>query len=144
MTVKKLSVDEIPELVKLYDELMSGLVKNELQISQKIYQDVVDNDDYLVIVAKEDDVIIGTAMGVCCKTLAFAGKSFLVIEDVIVAESSKRKGVGRKLFEALDSFAAEKDCAYAILCSSAFREEAHAFYEKMGYTDNVKGFRKVY
>jgi len=68
----------------------------------------------------------------------------LVVEDVVVAECSKRKGVGRKLFEALDSFAAERNCAYAILVSSGFRKGAHAFYEKMGCVDDVLGFRKMY
>ena len=144
MIIKKLSMDEIPQLIELHNELMSGYAENDVQTTQKIYQEIVDNDNYLVLVAKENDKIIGTATGVCCKILAFAGKNFLVVEDVIVAESAKRKGVGRGLFEALDSFAAEKNCAYAILCSSASRNEAHPFYEKMGYTDHVRGFRKMY
>jgi len=144
MVVKKLSIDEIPQLIKLYDELMGDWARNETPISQKIYLDIVGNDDYLVLVAKDSEEIVGTAMGVCCKTLSFAGKNFLLIEDVIVAEGFKRKGVGRKLFEALDNFAAEKNCAYAILVSSGFRKGAHAFYEKMGYVDDVKGFKKSY
>ena len=144
MTVKKLSIDEIPELLKLYEELLPDDVRNDAQISRKIYEAVVKDDNYLILVAKDNDVLMGTAMGVCCKTLALAGKNFLVVEDVVVAQSSKGKGVGRRLLEALDRFAAEKNCAYAILCSSAFRKGAHAFYEKMGYTDDVRGFRKLY
>lgn len=141
MIIKKLSIDEIPELIKLYDELVP--VKNELEILQKKYQEILNNDDYIILVAKEDN-IIGTAMGICCKTLAFKGKNFLVVEDVIVSDKYRRKGIGRKLFEALDNFAIDKNCAYSILVSSDFRLEAHIFYEKMGYIDGVKGFRKGY
>jgi GNAT superfamily N-acetyltransferase len=142
MKIAKLGIDEIPELVKLYDELVP--VKNELEAAQKKYREIIDNDDYMIFVAKEEDKIIGTAMGICCKTLAFNGKNFLVVEDVIVSEKYRGKGIGRKLFEALDNFAIDKNCAYAILVSSDFRAEAHIFYEKMGYIDGVKGFRKGY
>jgi len=41
-------------------------------------------------------------------------------------------------------FAKEKGCGYAILVSSGFREGAHRFYEAMGYTEDVRGFRKYY
>ena len=143
MIIKKLNIDEIPELIKLYDELVT--VKNELDVIQKKYQEIINNDDYIILVAKEEEEkIIGTAMGICCKTLAFNGENFLVVEDVIVSDMYRRKGIGRKLFEALDNFAFEKNCAYSILVSSDFRVEAHIFYEKMGYIDGVKGFRKGY
>jgi len=142
MIIKKLSVDEIPELLKLYEELVP--VKNELEVSRKKYQEIINNDDYIILAAKENEEIIGTAMGICCKTLAFKDKNFLVIEDVIVSDKHRRKGIGRKLFEALDKFAIDKNCAYSILVSSDFRVEAHIFYEKMGYIDGVKGFRKGY
>ena len=144
MTVKKLSIDEIPAWLELYGELECDDVGNNVQTSRKVYETIVYNDDYLILVVKDNDALIGTAMGVCCKTPVMAGTNFLVVENVVVAESAKRKGVGRLLFEALDRFAAEKDCSYAILCSSTFRTGAHAFYEKMGYTDDVKGFRKLY
>ena len=39
MIIKKLSIDEIPELIKLYEELVP--VKNELEISQKKYQEII-------------------------------------------------------------------------------------------------------
>ena len=141
MIIKKLSIDEIPELIKLYDELVP--VKNELEVLQKKYQEIINNDDYIILVAKEEE-IVGTAMGICCKTLAFNGKNFLVVEDVIVSDKYRGKGIGRKLFDALDNFASDKNCAYSILVSSDFRVEAHTFYEKMGYIDGVKGFRKGY
>ena len=143
MIIKKLSIEEIPDLIKLYDEIVPKYVKNEVNTLQEKYKEIIDNDDYIILVAKEDK-IIGTAMGICCKILAFSGKNFLVIEDVSVANDWKGKGVGRKLFEALDTFALDKNCGYSVLVSSKFRVGAHAFYEKMGYIDEVKGFRKIY
>ncbi|NOW53756.1 GNAT superfamily N-acetyltransferase [Clostridium saccharobutylicum] len=72
------------------------------------------------------------------------GSIFLVIEDVVVKEGLRGKGIGRKLMESLDEFAKTKECAYAILVSSDYRKNAHKFYENSGFTDSVRGFRKVY
>ena len=143
MTIKKLCIDEIPELIKLYSQLMPDET-NKPQVSREIYESIADNDDYLVIVAKENEKIIGSAMAICCKSLALSGKNFLVVEDVIVEEGHKGKGIGRKLFEELDKIAHAKNCAYAMLVSSGFRKGAHVFYEKMGYVDDALGFRKMY
>ena len=46
--------------------------------------------------------------------------------------------------EAVDAFAKEKNCAYAILVSSGFRTDAHRFYYNHGFNEDVKGFRKIY
>ena len=83
----------------------------------------------------------GSALGICCQCLV---NPFLVVEDVIVRSDQRGKGVGRMLMEALDQFAQEKGCAYSFLVSSDFRTGAHSFYESMGYTDGVVGFRKIY
>lgn len=142
MTIEKLRIEGIPELIKLYYELVP--VKNAVDILQKKYQEILRNNDYIILVAKDNGTVVGTAMGICCKTLVFEDENFLVIEDVIVSEKFRGRGIGRKLFEALDCFALEKNCAYSILVSSDFRLGAHAFYEKIGFTDGVKGFRKIY
>lgn len=63
---------------------------------------------------------------------------------VIVKDELRGKGVGRKLMESLDEIAKNRQCAYAILVSSAHRKAAHKFYENAGFIDSVVGFRKVY
>lgn len=83
-------------------------------------------------------------LGIICKSLAANFEAFLVVEDVIVDEEFRRAGVGRALFMKMDEIALENKCAYSILVSSGFRKEAHRFYESMGYSDSVLGFRKKY
>lgn len=93
------------------------------------------------LIAKDNNEIVGSALGICCMSLAVP---FLVIEDVIVKDGNRGKGIGRMLMESLDEFARNKNCAYAFLVSSAFRKGAHQFYEKVGFIDSVAGFRKMY
>ncbi|WP_088187127.1 GNAT family N-acetyltransferase [Desulfosporosinus sp. FKA] len=139
MIIEKLKVEDIPNLLELY----RSLIPFEISIdkSYQVYKEMLRDENYSLLVAKEDNIVLGSALGICCKGLAV---SFLVIEDVIVKEGLRGKGVGRRLMESIDEFAKKKHCAYAILVSSAFRKEAHKFYENVGFKDSAQGFRKIY
>jgi len=139
MIIEMLKLEDIPELLELYKEL--GPFEYSFKNSLETYKKMLMDEDYLLLVAKDDNKIIGSVLGICCKCLV---GSFLVIEDVVVKYGLRGKGIGRKLMESLDEFAKTKGCTYAILVSSDFREEAHKFYENTGFIDGVRGFRKVY
>lgn len=123
--------------------LQQTLVPFELSAShaQSVYENLYHDTDYYLAVAREDDTILGTATGIICHGL---GGNFLVIEDFVVKESLRGKGIGTKLMQKLDEFAISRNCIYAILVSSGFRKNAHRFYEKCGFHDDVRGFRKNY
>lgn len=137
--VEKMTAKDIQQMEYLYEELIPGCCSKE--ILEKNYEIVKDKKNYYIAVAKEGGKIVGSAMGIINIAL---DAPFMVIENVIVKSDCRKKGVGRKLFERLDKFAEENECEYSILVSSGFRKEAHKFYERMGYIDDVKGFRKVY
>lgn len=143
MRIDKLRLEDMPEVAALYDEL-APMKKNDPAVCSERYRSMMDRDDLVVLAAREDGRMIGTAMGILCPSLLFGGKPFLVIEDVIVTEKCRGRGVGRALLDALDELALENGCSYAILVSSGFRAGAHAFYQKLGFTDDVRGFRKGY
>lgn len=142
MEIGKLKCEDIGELIKLYRELVEE--DSEVDVATNIYKEIIENPHYLVAVAKEDDKILGTMQAIVCKSLSMNGKNFLVIEDVVVSKECRGMGVGRKLINYIDDFAKKNKCAYAILASSGFRKGAHKFYEATGFTDDVRGFRKLY
>ena len=142
MIIEKLNFKDIDQLIELYKDLTP--FKNDFEKSQEIYEEMIKDENYLLLIAKEGDKVIGSVLGICCKSLASGGEPFLVIEDVIVDKSIRGKGVGSRLFESIENFAKKKKCTYAILVSSDFRTKGHKFYEKMGFIDGVRGFRKVY
>ncbi|MBP9913105.1 MAG: GNAT family N-acetyltransferase [Opitutaceae bacterium] len=57
------------------------------------------------------------------------------ILGLVVAERVRRQGVGRALMAAAEVWARERKCTKVILRSSVRRTEAHAFYERIGYTN---------
>jgi len=135
-------LEDLEGLNRLYLQL-SG---NDHGLSSR-YKDIFaqmksDSAYHLLVAVNEDNNVVGSVLGIICKSLAAHYESFLVIEDVIVDDSLRRAGIGRALFEKIEQIALENTCAYSILVSSGFRTEAHRFYENMGYTESVVGFRK--
>ena len=135
-------LEDLEGLNRLYLQL-SG---NDHGLSSR-YKDIFaqmksDSAYHLLVAVNEDNNVVGSVLGIICKSLAAHYESFLVIEDVIVDDTLRRAGIGRALFEKIEQIALEKTCAYSILVSSGYRTGAHRFYENMGYTENVLGFRK--
>ena len=142
MIIEKLKKADIPQLIELYKELVDD--ENTVETANEVYEKMLADENYYLIVAKEDDKIVGSVLLIICHSIPLTGMPFVVIEDVIVIEEYRRFGVGRKLFEEIDRIALENNCCYSMLVSSGFRKEAHIFYENQGYNEEVKGFRKKY
>ena len=89
MTIELLKKEEIPELLELYKEL--GDFEMDLEESKKAYDKMLSDENYYLLVAKEDDKIIGTVLGIVCHLLLILGKPFMVVEDVVVKKNTGDK-----------------------------------------------------
>ena len=112
-----------------------------MEILVRQYEATAERPEYYLLVAKRGEKVVGTSIGILCQAL---DAPFFVIENVVVDETCRKQGIGREIFDALDAIAKENNCQYAMLVSSGFRKTAHRFYEEMGYTEDVRGFRKYY
>lgn len=137
--IRKMIKTDLPQLQEMYLDLVPEGVSMEV-LEDNFYR-VADRPEYFLAVAADGDKVLGSTMGIICIAL---DAPFLVVENVIVSCEYRGHGIGRKIFEALDEFALKNQCEYALLVSSGFRKGAHQFYEAVGYTDDVRGFRKYY
>jgi GNAT superfamily N-acetyltransferase len=66
---------------------------------------------------------------------------FGLLEDLFVVESSRKKGIGRKLVEEVIAEARAQAC-YKLLCTSRYgKDELHSWYESFGFTKHGIEFR---
>ena len=75
-------------------------------------------------------------------TLAHGGRPFAIIEDVVVEQKHRGSGYGRQLMTQAEKVAQAHGCYKISLTSNRRRLEAHAFYERLGYTATHRGFTK--
>ncbi len=101
------------------------------------------NPNYYILVAKEGDTVLGTAMGIVCQDFVQECYSVMLVENVVVDDGHQHRGIGKALIQALDEIACQRNCNTMVLLSSTFRTGAHAFYRSLGYSsENTLGFKK--
>ena len=65
------------------------------------------------------------------------------VTALVVDESARGQGVGRALVTAADTLLAERGCMLIEITSNKSRADAHAFYERIGYTATSLRFAKT-
>ena len=89
MEILKMTQDDLHQIQDLYIELVpDGCSLETLTMN---YQKTADNKNYALLVAKEKDVVLGSAIGMIFTAL---DTPFLVIENVVVREDCRGKGIG--------------------------------------------------
>jgi ribosomal protein S18 acetylase RimI-like enzyme len=107
------------------------------------FQRLALSPNYFFLVALDGLELVGSVMSILCEELYGECKPFMVIEDVIVDDRHKRKGIGSRLMREVERIAAEEGCSYIIFVTESDRVEAHRFYESLGYkSEAYKGFKK--
>ena len=62
-------------------------------------------------------------------------EAFVVIGGLVVDREYRKRGIGRRLLARAEEWAAQQACSVVRLTSNEKRIEAHAFYERAGYTN---------
>lgn len=99
---------------------------------------IIDNPAACLLVASLDGSLIGYVLGFCHDTFYANGKVAWV-EEIMVADSARRQGVGERLMEGFESWSKKQGC---VLCALATRR-ASEFYTALGYEESATYFRKL-
>jgi len=96
--------------------------------------------DYQVYVAEIDGEIVGTYALAIMDNLAHKGSKSGLIEDVVVSQAYQRQGIGRKMMEYAIETCKGKSCYKVLLSSNLKRENAHSFYNSLGFKKHGYSF----
>jgi len=118
---------DLDGILALQDQVYK--IKEVHQGAAKILADLIDAHYCDVVVAKEEDKIVGCAT-VLYLPIPAHGKPYALLEGLVVDRNSRQKGIGTALLAKLMEFAKDKDC-YKFVATSRFEsEDTHRFYEK--------------
>jgi len=110
-------------------------------IKEKL-EKLISNPEDEVYVYTENNVVLGFITAHFSVQLAFEG-DFCEVGYLIIDESSRSKGIGRKLEDYVCNIARERGCSRIHVFSMSYRTDAHRFYESLGYKQIEKFFEKV-
>ncbi|MEU1901856.1 GNAT family N-acetyltransferase [Nocardiopsis dassonvillei] len=105
--------------------------------------EVIDADPHqFLAVARRGDRVVGTLQLTFLPALSHRGATRAQVEAVRVHSDVRGGGLGTDLLAWAEEEARRRGAAMLQLTSDASREDAHRFYERLGYTASHVGFKK--
>jgi ribosomal protein S18 acetylase RimI-like enzyme len=141
MKIEKLTEQDMVPLAELFEQFWNE--KSSTEKMRETFSRLFSNPAYILLVAKQDDRLVGFVMGVICEELYGDCKPFLVVEDMIINNAHRQNGAGTALMLELEKIAAYRECCQIILVTESSRTSALQFYKSLGYEfEPYKGFKK--
>nr|CAD6603873.1 acetyltransferase [Pseudorhizobium flavum] len=94
-----------------------------------------------LFVAERDGEIVGTFQLMFNRTLTGRGGLSMVIEAVQTRADMRGQGIGAMMMDYAVSEARRRGCRLVQLTSNMARQDAHRFYERLGFAKSHFGFK---
>lgn len=127
--VRPAQMADVPALTRLSTQL--GYPASEAVTQARLEILLSESEHALLVAESEEGKVVGWAHGLMRKLLIH--DVHIEIGGLVVDENYRGMGVGEKLLVEIEDWARGKDIQAVFLRSNIVREEAHEFYEKMGY-----------
>lgn len=105
------------------------------------FQAIGASSDQTLYVAERDGEVVGTFQIMITTTLTGRGASSMIIEAVQTREDMRGQGIGARMIEYCIVEAKRRDIRLVQLTSNAARNDAHRFYERLGFKPSHLGFK---
>ena len=133
--IKMLSGGDIDDFTKLLDVFTDVFEMKHFAKPGRIYlQKVLTNPRFLVLVAKENDKVVG-GLTVYILEQYYYEKPLAYIYDLAVLKDFQRKGIGRKLIKYLVNYCKENDFEEIFVQADKVDDYALDFYRKTNPTN---------
>ncbi len=134
ITLRTAREADLPLILPLYGHLgMDDGSILTLEQARTILQRMQKYPDYQLFAAEAAGEILGVFAMLIMDNLGHRGAPSALVEDVVVREDLRGRGIGRDMMQFAINRAREKGCYKLALSGHKNREEAHRFYESLGF-----------
>jgi len=134
--------DDLPVILQLYASTQindeSAFALDEARQHLHVFKRY---PSYRIFVALIDDTVVGTYELLIMDNLAKRGKKSGVVEDVVVDPAHQGRGIGRAMMQHAREQCRCAGCYKFVLSSNLKREDAHRFYDALGFERHGYSFR---
>ncbi|WP_405896289.1 GNAT family N-acetyltransferase [Streptomyces sp. NBC_00727] len=141
ITVRTAAEQDLPALLALYHDLNPDDPHLPREAAADVWERIANQQGRTVLVAEAGGAVAGTADCLVMPNLTRGGRAILFVENVVVADAGRRRGVGRQLLEAAARLGEEAGC-YKVQLLAADDAYVHTFYEACGFKPLAQGFRR--
>lgn len=134
VNIREATDSDLPGILELYKQpdMDNGNILSVEQ-AQSIFSKIKSYPNYKIYVAEIDNEIVGTFALAIMDNLAHMDTPSGLIEDVVVKENWQRKGIGKQMMKFAMECCRAYGCYKVASSSNLKRENAHRFYESLGF-----------
>lgn len=131
--IRPATINDVGHILQIYAKALDNDNVLSVENAQAIFLKQQQYPDYQVFVAEFNHEIVGTFALLIMENMAHLGTPSAVVEDVGVLPTIQGKGIGKVMMAFALEKAKEKGCYKMSLSSNLRREQAHQFYESLGF-----------
>src|SRR5262245_35409992 len=142
LRVRAASESDLEKILALYAqaEFDAGKVL-PVATAKQLFERFADYPDYTLYVAEHGEEIVGTFALLVMHNLGHLGAPSAIVGDVAVAPALQGNGIGKAMMQFALELCRGKGCYKLMLSSNLKREQAHAFYDSLGFERHGFSFR---
>ena len=141
--IKEASAEDLEQLLSLYSTVYGDEVLAEDESVRKIWNQVITNHLYHVIVAEENNKIISSCICVIVHNLACDHRPYAIVENLVTHSAFRAQGLATACLMEAQRIAESENCCQISLLTASKLPSTHKIYERLGYSkDDMTAFTK--
>jgi len=141
LEIREAEAADLPRVMPLFGELGmdDGSVLDAAE-ARHLFEKMRRYPDYRLYMAVFDEQVVGAFALLIMDNFAHFGAPSGIVEDVVVREGWRDKGIGAAMMRFAMALCREKNCYKMVLSSNRRRTEAHRFYRSLGFETHGYSF----
>jgi ribosomal protein S18 acetylase RimI-like enzyme len=132
--IREATEADLPSILDLYaqPEIDDGAVLNA-EAAENLFRRIKSYPSYCLYVACSEQQIVGSFALLIMDNLGHMGAPSGIIEDVVVDPARHRNGIGTAMMRYAMDKCRSDGCYKVVLSANSKRQNAHLFYESLGF-----------
>ena len=146
VVIREATREDLPRIVSLLDQLgeRPGQEDDSSPLDAAYgaaFDEIASDQRQRLLVVEADGALVGTLVLLVVPNLGHRGRPYAIVENVVVDAEARGTGFGERLMGYAIDEARRAGCYKITLASALRRDDAHRFYERLGFRAGHKGFR---
>ncbi len=139
--IRTATAEDLPALLDLYRQAGFGTDTMNIDRARDMLARIEAYPDYRIyVILDSDGSALGTYVLLIMDNIAHDGRPLAIVEQVVVTAEQKGKGLGKAMMQHAMEEARKVGCYKLQLSSHTRFKDAHAFYDKLGFTRHGYSF----
>ncbi len=131
--IREAQVTDLDRMLELYSLLFGKGILNKTVETIKIWNHIITDKLYHVIVAEEDGKLVSTCTCVIIQNITYDHRPYAIVENIVTDSEYRAQGLATACLEEARKIAEKEDCFKIMLTTASKLDSTHKFYEKLGY-----------